>query len=85
MDNMTRGSVGDILNKNYESENSIFQDLKNNLNENSFNEQILDKNRLNFNNREAANQSIAGTIFSKRQNSNDKLTPLRPRSSKGNR
>jgi len=24
MDNMTRGSVGDILNKNYESENSIF-------------------------------------------------------------
>jgi len=63
---MTRGSVGEIMNKNYESDNSLFQDLKNNLNENSFNEQILDKNRLNYNSREAANQSIVGTIFNKR-------------------
>ncbi|CDW85759.1 UNKNOWN [Stylonychia lemnae] len=85
LENLTRGSVSDVLNKNYESENSIFHELKNNLNENSFNEQILEKNRINMNSREAANSSIVGTILSKRQNSNEKLTPLRPRSSKGNR
>jgi hypothetical protein len=51
---MTRGSVGDIINKNYESD-SIFQELKNNLNENSFNEQMLENNRLKIISREGGN------------------------------
>lgn len=34
-----------INTKNYESDTSIFAELKNNLNEMSFNEQLLEKNR----------------------------------------
>lgn len=84
-DNLNRGSISDMLNpRNYESETSLFHDIKNNLNENSFNEQMLEKNRINLS-KDTANSSIIGTILSKRQNSNDRIGTLRPRSSKGNR
>lgn len=50
-----RGSVGggmpptsgNVL-RNYDSETSIFADIRGNLNENSFNEQILDKNKIAY-------------------------------------
>lgn len=45
---MNRGSLGAINPKTYDTESSLFNDLKNNLGENSFNEQILDKNKLMF-------------------------------------
>lgn len=82
---MNRGSIGEINNtRNYESDNGLFSEIKNNLNENSFNEQILDKNRITFA-KDTTNNSIVGNVLSKRQNSNDEIAMLRPRSSKGNR
>jgi hypothetical protein len=48
------------------------------------NDSLVDRNRVNLS-RDAANNSIIGTVLGKRQNSNDKITPPRPRSSKGNR
>ena len=45
---------------------------------------MLDKNKINIT-RDVNNNSIIGTILNKRQNSNDKIATLRPRSSKGNR
>ncbi len=84
-ENMNRGSIGEINNtRNYESDNGLFSDINNNLNENSFNEQILDKNRITFA-KDTTNNSIVGNVLSKRQNSNDEIAMLRPRSSKGNR
>jgi hypothetical protein len=52
-DGFHRGSVGggvvansgNVL-RNYDSDTSIFADIRGNLNENSFNEQILDKNKI---------------------------------------
>lgn len=48
IENMNRGSLGAINPKTYDTDSSLFNDLKNNLGENSFNEQILDKNKLMF-------------------------------------
>lgn len=45
---------------------------------------MLDKNRIILQ-KDTANSSIVGTILNKRQNSNDRIGILRPRSSKGNR
>lgn len=63
MENMVRGSIGAgstgpglIMNshgtnhRNYESDTSIFNEIKNNLNDSSFNENIFDKNKLMFSN-----------------------------------
>jgi hypothetical protein len=38
IENMNRGSIGGMNPKTYESESSLFNDIKNNLVENSFNE-----------------------------------------------
>jgi hypothetical protein len=35
--------------RNYDSDNSFFNDIKQNLNENSFHEQILEKNKVHYN------------------------------------
>lgn len=85
---LTHGAPTDQ--RNYESESLIIGDQKSGanttgiLNDSSINESMIDRNRVNLS-RDAGNNSIAGTILNKRQNSNDKITPLRPRSSKGNR
>jgi hypothetical protein len=76
-----RGSVGGVpasgnVLRNYDSDTSIFADICGNLNENSFNEQILDKNKIAY----IAGGGAAGP---KRVGSNERIH--RPRSSKGNR
>jgi hypothetical protein len=38
--------TGQLMLRNYDSDTSIFADVRGNLNENSFNEQILDRNKL---------------------------------------
>ena len=48
-----RGSVGGLptsgnVLRNYDSDTSIFADIRGNLNDNSFNEQILEKNKIAY-------------------------------------
>ena len=62
--------------RNYDSDSSIFAEIRGNLNENSFNEQILDKNKIAY----LQQSNGAGP---KRVSSNERIH--RPRSSKGNR
>ena len=78
-----RGSVGGIptsgnVLRNYDSDTSIFADIRGNLNDNSFNEQILEKNKIAY-----IQQSAGGGAGPKRVSSNERIH--RPRSSKGNR
>ena len=78
---------GPPLLRNYDSETSIFADMRggNNLNENSFNEQILDRNKLIYQQHNVSTHGGApGERENKRTNSSEKLHH-RPRSSKGNR
>jgi hypothetical protein len=73
---------GKIL-RNYDSDSSIFADLRggNHLNENSFTEQMLDKNKIVYS--QPGAQGLANNGGGKRVGSNERIH--RPRSSKGNR
>ncbi len=62
------------MGRNYDSDNSFFNDIKQNLNENSFHEQILEKNKVHYNQQVVHhNSSIVDNLLNQRQNSNDKI------------
>lgn len=45
--------------RNYDSETSIFADIRGNLNDNSFNEQMLEKNKIVYHQQNNSGQSLA--------------------------
>ncbi|TNV85687.1 hypothetical protein FGO68_gene15257 [Halteria grandinella] len=79
--NVRNSMNGGAALRNYDSETSIFADIRGNLNDNSFNEQMLEKNKIVYHQQNNSGQSLAQ---GKRTNSNEQIHH-RPRSSKGNR